>query len=154
MIELIGASATIILYIIAIGWIWNNLGDIDKIKKVIIITFELVAMYLITLIIFLTSKEEMHYINKDAESYIGNTLVTIFMGINSLIVLPFINKKIVEFNEEKEVLTQRSTLIKIIIFLVVFIVGISLERGYMNQFQKGFSEIEKSHSQLEKNNNS
>ena len=30
-----------ILYSVVIGWTWNNLGDIDKIKKILIIAGEM-----------------------------------------------------------------------------------------------------------------
>ena len=45
-----------ILYSVVIGWTWNNLGDIDKIKKILIIAGEMLAISLITLIVYSISK--------------------------------------------------------------------------------------------------
>jgi hypothetical protein len=45
-----------VLYSVAIGWSWNSLGDIDKIKKVVIIVAELIVLYIITLMVYLVSK--------------------------------------------------------------------------------------------------
>ena len=84
-----------VLYSVAIGWSWNSLGDIDKIKKVVIIVAELIVLYIITLMVYLVSKNGIEYSNNDIENNIQTIIVTLFTGFNSLILLPFLNKQII-----------------------------------------------------------
>ena len=85
-----------ILYSVVIGWTWNNLGDIDKIKKILIIAGEIFVICIITLIVYAISKNGIYYNNKDVESSIKMVIVALFTGFNSLIILPFLNKQIVK----------------------------------------------------------
>ena len=79
-----------ILYSVVIGWTWNNLGDIDKKKKILIIAGEIIAIYIITLIVFGVSKNGIDYTNKDVEGNVKTVIVALFTGFNSLILLPFL----------------------------------------------------------------
>lgn len=83
-----------VLYTVVIGWMWNNLGDVDKVKKLIIIFVEILVMYILTLILFNISKSGIDYTNKEIEGVVRNTIVILFTGFNSLLVLPFSNKQI------------------------------------------------------------
>ena len=72
-----------ILYSVVIGWTWNNLGDVDKIKKILIIAGEMIAIFVITLIAYAISKNGIDYTNKDVESSIKTVIVALFTGFNS-----------------------------------------------------------------------
>lgn len=134
-----------VLYSVVIGWSWNNLGDLDKIKKILVITLEIVVMYIITLIIFAISKGGIEYTNSDVEGNIRNVIVILFTGFNSLIVIPFLNKQIIKLKEKE---TEEKQIIKrIIIMIFIFIICIFFECGYMKDIQKGILNIQKSHSQ-------
>ena len=131
---------TIIVYMILLGWTWSTLGDLDKIRKIIIIFFEVLIMYVITLIIFGISENGLVYTSKDAQNDIRNVMVIIFTGINSLIVIPYINKQIIKLKEkeiEKENLIKKS-----IILCVIFVIFLVIECGYMKDTQKGIIKME------------
>lgn len=131
---------TIIVYMILLGWTWSTLSDIDKIRKIIIIFIEALIMYIVTLIVFGISKDGLVYTSKDAENDIRNVMVIIFTGINSLIVMPYINKQIIKLKEkeiEKENLIKKS-----IILCVIFVIFLVLECGYMKDTQKGIIKME------------
>ena len=131
---------TIIVYMILLGWTWSTLGDLDKIRKIIIIFFEVLIMYVITLIIFGISENGLVYTSKDAQNDIRNVMVIIFTGINSLIVIPYINKQIIKLKEkeiEKENLIRKS-----IILCVIFVIFLVIECGYMKDTQKGIIKME------------
>lgn len=89
-----------VLYTVVVGWMWNNLGEIDKIKKLIIIFVEILVMYLLTLIIFNISKSGINYTSEEIEGVVRNTIVILFTGFNSLIVLPFSNKHILMLKDD------------------------------------------------------
>lgn len=134
-----------VLYSVVIGWSWNNLGDLDKIKKILVITLEIVVMYIITLTIFAISKGGIEYTNNDVEDNIRNVIVILFTGFNSLIVTPFLNKQIIKLKEKE---TEEKQIIKrIIIMIFIFIICVFFECGYMKDTQKGILNVQKSHSQ-------
>ena len=131
---------TIIVYMILLGWTWSTLGDLDRIRKIIIIFFEVLIMYIITLIIFGISENGLVYTSKDAQNDIRNVMVIIFAGINSLIVIPYINKQIIKLKEkeiEKENLIRKS-----IVLCVIFVIFLVIECGYMKDTQKGIIKME------------
>ena len=133
-----------ILYSVVIGWTWNNLGDVDKIKKILIIAGEMIAIFVITLIAYAISKNGIDYTNKDVESSIKAIIVALFTGFNSLIILPFFNKQIIKL-KEKEV-DEKKVVKKLAILLLVFIICIIFECGYMKDTQKGILQVQKSNS--------
>ena len=130
-----------ILYSVVIGWTWNNLGDIDKKKKILIIAGEIIAIYIITLIIFSVSKNGIDYTNKDVESNVKTVIVALFTGFNSLILLPFLNKQIIKLKEKET--DEKSIIKKITIMFLIFIVCIIFECGYMKDTQKGILQVQK-----------
>lgn len=100
---------TIFIFVISAIWIWNNLG-MEKNKKIGFIAIGFVVMYIITLLIFLTTKGAINYPNAEIENIIRNTLVMIFTGLNSLIILPYLAKllgKTIESEIEKEEITKK-----------------------------------------------
>ena len=134
---------TFILYSVAIGWTWNNLGDIDKVKKILIIAGELIVIYIITLILFGISKNGIEYTNKDVEGNIKNVIVALFTGFNSLIVLPYLNKQIIKLKEKET--DEKNIIKKLLIMFLIFVVCIIFECGYMKNKQKGIIQVQKSH---------
>ena len=133
-----------ILYSVVIGWTWNNLGDIAKIKKILIIAGEMLSISIITLIVYSISKNGIEYTNKDVENSVRTLIVALFTGLNSLIVLPFLNKQIIKL-KEKEV-DEKKVVKKLAILLLVFIICIIFECGYMKDTQKGILQVQKSNS--------
>ena len=133
-----------ILYSVVIGWTWNNLGDVDKIKKILIIAGEILLIYLITLIVYAISKNGIDYTNTEVEKNIKIVIVTLFTGFNSLIILPFFNKQIIKLKEKEA--EEKSIVKKLAIMFLIFIVCLIFECGYMKDTQKGILQVQKSNS--------
>ena len=133
-----------ILYSVVIGWTWNNLGDIDKIKKILIIVGEIFIIYLITLIVYAISKNGIDYTNEKVENSVKIIIVSLFTGFNSLIILPFLNKQIIKLKEKEA--EEKNIIRKLSIMLLVFIVCVIFECGYMKDTQKGILQVQKSNS--------
>ena len=133
-----------ILYSVVIGWTWNNLGDVDKIKKILIIAGEMIAIFVITLIAYAISKNGIDYTNKDVESSIKAVIVALFTGFNSFIILPFFNKQIIKLKEKEA--EEKSIVKKLAIMFLIFIVCLIFECGYMKDTQKGILQVQKSNS--------
>lgn len=133
-----------VLYSVVLGWAWNNLGDTDKIKKILIIVVEIVLVYVITLIVFSISKNGIEYTNRDVEGNIRNIIVALFTGFNSLIAIPFLNKQIIKLKEKGK--EEKRIIKRIGVILIIFLICIIFECGYMKDTQRGILHIQKSHS--------
>lgn len=132
-------SIIIAIYVLLIAWVWNNLGTIDKTKKVLIILIGTIIVYLITLIVFNVSKSGINYEQKLMEKDIRRILVTMFTGLNSLIILPFV-AKILEKIQANEI-EQKEVSKKLSIIVVIFTICMFLECGYMKDIQQGILDM-------------
>ncbi len=132
---------TVILYIVVIGWTWNNLADISKIKKIVVIFIEVIVIYLLTIILFNISKIEINYESNVIESSVKNTIVILFTGLNALIILPYLNKQIMTLKETKTEINSRKVMKKLVILLVIFIICMFFECGYMKDTQRGILKV-------------
>ena len=129
----------ILIFIISIVWVWHNLGNIERPRKIAFIIIGLVIIYLITLIIYNFSNPDIIYPSEEIEKYVSNVLIMIFTGLNSLILLPFVANlfdKILEEEIEKDQVKKR-----LIIILVIFVICIFIEKGYLKDTQEGIINI-------------
>lgn len=136
-------SVAVVIYFILIAWTWHNLGGIEKSKKITFIILTTVIMYVITLVIFQMSTEGIRYPTIQMQNDIKNALVAIFTGINGIIVMPQIGKMLDQVNEgqiEKEKAKK-----KILILVIIFVLCIIFEKGYMKDTQEGILKIYNSH---------
>lgn len=138
-----------ILYSVVIAWSWNNLGDIDKTKKILIILGEIIIVCIITLMVYNASKNGIDYTNKDVENNIKTIIVALFTGVNSLILLPFLNKQTMKLKDKQA--KEKNIIKKIAIMIFIFVICIFFECGYMKDIQKGILKVQKSHSQQVEN---
>ena len=128
----------IIVYLLAIAWSWSSLEDIEKTKKVFIIFVGIVAIFLITQIVFSISKSEVNYDNNDIEKSVGKIILLLFTGLNSL-VIPFLAKTFKKkANREIE---ANSFKVRIITIFVIFLICLFIECGYMTDTQEGILRV-------------
>ena len=129
----------LMIYVIEETWTWNNLGQIEKNKKIIVILAGLITSYLITLIVFALSKNSINYESIIIEKNIKNIILAIFTGANACIFIPYISKQLEKIHEgeiEKEKFTQ-----KMVALLVLIVILLSFECGYMKTTQQGILKI-------------
>ena len=132
-------SIIIAIYVLLIAWVWNNLGQIDKNKKILTILIGTAIVYLITLIVFNISKSGINYEQKLMEKDIRRILVTMFAGVNSLIILPYVAKIIERIYENQ--MERQEVLKKLSIIVTIFIICMFLECGYMKNIQQGILDM-------------
>lgn len=130
---------TIIIYGLAIIWTWNSLGDIEKPQKIAVIVIGMLITYIITAIVFAISKSGINYQEIMGESEIRRIIVMIFTGVNLLILLPYISKKLYAIHEGE--IEQKDFLRKMAILAVIFIICMCIECGYMKNTQNGILKI-------------
>ena len=129
----------LIIYFVLIAWTWQSLGFIEKNKKVVFIIVGIIIMYAITWIIYQITKVGVEYPNEEMKNSIQNILVAIFTGINGMIIMPQIGKMLDKINED-EMKKQEFTK-KLIILMIVFVISIIIEIGYMKDTQQGIVKI-------------
>ena len=135
-------TISIVMYLINIAWTWKNLGELEKSKKVIFIVIGLVAIYIITTIVFFISQKGVQYENEESMRTIKNVLVAVFAGINGIVLLPQM-AKILDNAKEGEM--EKNQLInRIILWIIILLICLIFECGYMKDTQGGIIEIYKS----------
>ena len=128
----------IIVYLLVIAWTWNSLEDIEVQKKLLIIFAGIVAVFLITQIVFSLSKSDINYNNGNIEQSVGQVIVLLFTGVNSL-VLPFIAKTFKK--KENGEIEDNVFKVRMIIICVIFLICLFLECGYMTDTQEGILRV-------------
>ena len=131
--------AAIFIFIISIVWIWRNLGNIEKPRKILFIFIGLLIIYLITVLLYHLSSSDITYPSEEVQKTVSNTLILVFTGLNSLILLPFtanVFDKILEEEIEKNQAQKR-----FIVILIIFLVCIFVETGYLKDTQEGIINI-------------
>ena len=129
----------IAMFLILISWTWHNLGDIEKIKKIITMIVLFVLIYIVTLIVFNISKSDILYNSKEAMENVKKILVLLFTMVNGLIIMPFIAKILnkISCNDIDYKDTKKSFLVIFILFIIVII----FECGYLKDIQNGILNV-------------
>lgn len=130
---------SIVLYAVAIGGMWHNLGGLDKTRKIILIIVQILLVYIITLIVFSLSKGNVNYPNEMLEKATGKVLILIFTGVNVLIIPPLISKRISKLHEGE--MSKEMFIKQTIMILIIFIICLLFESGYMKSTQEGIIKI-------------
>ena len=137
----------IIIYLIVLAWTWHNLSGIEHGKKIIYTIVGLVIMYIVTMITFNISKTGINYDNPQMEKDIGNILILIFTGLNSLVVLPYMAKLLSRINDEEIEKNQVGK--RIMVIVVVLLICLMMESGYLKDIQKGIINVYETQKNIE-----
>lgn len=132
-------AVTIILYVILLGFTWHNLDILENSKKIIFTIFALLAIVLVTLIIFNISTSGIEYENYNMIANVRNMLVAVFTPVNGLIVMPYVANMIGKIKQED--ITQPEFKKKTIIIGIIFILILIFECNYFKDMQMGILDI-------------
>ncbi len=131
---------TIMIYFILIAWTWQSLAFFEKPKRIAYIVIGFIVMYVITFIVFQTTKSGLQYQNEQMQLDVQNIIVLIFTGINGIIAMPQLGRILDKIDGgEKEKGKKR-----LIILLVIFIICLIIESGYMKNIQQGILSVYRS----------
>ena len=119
----------IFIFLISIIWIWHNLGNIEKPRKIAFILIGLCITYLITIVLYNISSTDMTYPSEEIKKTVSNTLILIFTGLNALIFLPFIAYLFDNILEEEIEKNQAQK--RMIVIFIIFVVCVFVENGYL-----------------------
>lgn len=127
------------IYIVAILWSWKALGNIEKNKKIAVISIGIILMYLVTKIVFSISTKGVSYVNAEMLGGVSKIIVSLFVGINSMLLIPYIGRLLDKVNEdeiEKNAFSKR-----IIALIIILVVVLWFECGYMKDIQEGIVSV-------------
>lgn len=130
---------TILIFVVSIVWTWHNLGNIEKPRKVVFIIIGLLITYVLTMLLYNIAKPDITYPSEEIRNVVANTLKLVFTGLNALIFLPLIANVLDKILEEEIEKTQAKR--RIVIILVIFVVCIFVEKGYIESTQEGIINI-------------
>ena len=116
-------TITGIIFLVLIGWMWQSLGNIETKTKIGCILGGLIAVFILTFIIYNISKIGIKYDNKDAMKTIRIVYVILFTIINGFVILPFVFRKLNQINNDEAEKDKiiRSLVILGIIVVIIFI---------------------------------
>ena len=129
----------ILIFVVSIIWMWHNLGNIEKPRKIAFIIIGLLIMYGFTIILYNLSSSDIAYPSEEVEKAVSNTLILVFTGLNALIFLPFIANLVDKILEEE--IEKKQAKGRIIILLIIFVICIFVEKGYLESTQEGIINI-------------
>ncbi len=129
----------LIIYIVLTLWSLNSLERMPIAKKIIYILANLLIIFIITNISYITSKENIQYESQEIMNNIKTVLLLLFTGINGIITIPITCKQITKLQEEN--IDKVQFIKRIIIIFVVLLIIVYLECGYMETTQKGILQI-------------
>ena len=130
----------LIIYFINIAWTWKSLGEMGKSSKVVFIIVGILVLFIITLITFNISAKNIQYQHQGETDTIRNVLVSIFTGINGIIILPQI-AKILEKAKNGD-LEKNQIRNRLILWIAILIICLIFECGYMKDTQQGIVNIQ------------
>ena len=126
---------TIIIYCTFIIWTWQSMQSIEIPKKIAFIIIGTIIIYILTLIVFMIAQKDVNYQNVEIQKQVKNVIVNIFTGFNCVIIMPQIAKNLEKLKNDE--IDKEKFLKKISIFVVVFIICLIFECGYMKTTQEG-----------------
>lgn len=118
---------------------WHYLGNTEKTRKIVFIIIGIFASYLITMLLFSISKSGITYPSGEIEQMVQNMIVTVFTGLNGILVLPYLGKLWDKMSEEE--ITKQQFQKRICILLIIAIIVFIVESNYLNGVQNGILEI-------------
>ncbi len=129
----------ILIFVVSMIWMWHNLGNIEKPRKIAFMIIGLLIMYGFTAILYNISSSNIAYPSEEIQKTISNTLICVFTGLNALIFLPFIANLVDKILEEE--IDKQQAKRRIIILLIIFVICIFVEKGYLESTQEGIINI-------------
>lgn len=126
------------IYLIAVIWSWKSLTNLSPLKKIIVILAGILILYIITSILLNISKTNITYPTEEMGQKVTTVLTIVFTAINALII-PILSKNIVKMQSGEIDINQFKK--KIIAILLIGIVFLGLECGYLKNTQKEIVNI-------------
>lgn len=108
----------LIVLCVAISWSLHNLRQFEKVDRIKIASILFLIIIILTSITFNISKTDIIYPNEDIEKTNSRVLILEYIGINTLIIMPIITKKIAKI-KNREISKEKFGKIIVISFIIL-----------------------------------
>lgn len=129
----------IILYVILLVWTYKNMYSLENKTKVIYITCMLVLVWIVTIILYNIGGNPIGKDLGNAASTFNRTMISIFVGVNGLITMPYIASVLSKYNEK--IIDEKGFKKRIIIIGIIFLVFLIFEFNYIKDMQVNMLEM-------------
>lgn len=129
----------IILYAILLIWSYKNMYALEKKTKLIYTFVILIFVYILTKILYNIGGNPIGRDLGDAAVTFNRTMLTIFVGINGLIIMPHIASSLNKYKEEIIDINQLKK--RLIIICIIFVVFLIFEFNYIKDMQVNMLEM-------------
>ena len=123
----------IILYAILIIWTIKNMYFLERKTKIIYIICSITFIYILTKILYNIGGNPIGKELGEPAAMFNRTMMSIFVGINGLILIPYIGRSLNIYKEQEIHINQLKK--RIIIICVIFIMLMIFEFNYMKDIQ-------------------
>lgn len=129
----------IILYVLLLIWTYRNMYSLENKTKLIVSLSLLIFIYILTKILYNVGGNPIGQELGEAARTFNRTMLTIFIGINGLIIMPHIGSTLNKYKEK--VIDDDGFKKRIIIITVIFIIFLIFEFNYMKDMQINMLEM-------------
>ena len=134
--SIINYGVIVILFVVYFCWTWNNTKDYEtNFHRILYTVIGTGIIALGTYIIFLISKRGINYPYVEMIGKVRNIILLIFVPINGFIISPQIARTIGRI--KKDNITNEELKRKIILFIIITIIVITIECSYFKNIQNG-----------------
>jgi len=123
----------IILYLLVLIWAYKSMYVLELKTKLIYIISSIILIYIITNILYNIGGNPIGKEFGEAAITFNRTMIILFTGINSLILVPQIGRVLNKYKEEEIDIVKLKK--NIIIIIIIFIVFMILEFNYIKDMQ-------------------
>lgn len=129
----------IILFLLLIFWTYKNMYNIEIKPKAIYIASSIIVIYILTLILYNVGGNPINKNLGEAAISFNRTIVSIFVGVNGIITMPYVGNILNKYRENT--IDEKQFKKRMIIISIIFILCIIFEFNYMKDLQKSMLEI-------------
>jgi len=129
----------IILYAIVLFWTYKNMYALENKTKIIYTFAILIFLYIITKIVYNIGGNPIGKEFGEAAKTFNRTMISIFMGLNGLMIMPHIASALSKYNEET--IDKNGLKKRVVIIMVIFVVLLIFEFIYIKDMQANMLEI-------------
>lgn len=124
-----------VIYTVGIVAIYYSVPLLEKNKKIQLIVIGVIATLIITMIICAITTGGIDGYKKEMINATKNTAILIFAPINLIVLIPYIGNSLNKLKDEK--INEEALKKRFIIAIILLIVLVIIELGYIKNFQIG-----------------
>jgi len=129
----------IILYVVLLVWTYKNMYALENRTKIIYTICMLIIVYIVTKILYNIGGNPIGKELGDAATTFNRTMLSVFVGVNGLITMPYIASILNKYKEK--IIDEKGLRKRVIIILALFSIFLIFEFNYIKDMQVNMLEM-------------